>query len=438
MSHRALILALLPVADLRLPAPSGPHRVGTEVFALELQGRADPADASRPRQLLVQLWYPAEPSSAQELAPYLYEVELFEALEHEHYLDLDTDTLGAWADLSTHAHLGAALLGSATPAAEATADLPLVLFSPGLGMARCSYTTLVEALASNGFVVAAIDHPYLGLCALADGRVLTTDQIDFSEQEVPAYVGEMARDAQQLLERLLDRDGPFARFAARIDARRVGVFGHSLGGAMALELGRIDARFRACIDMDGSPFGAVETEGTARPALVLLNQPEASKRPPLAMKEERHNQWVSVFSHHDSTAFLATIENTNHFSFSDLPFLVAPERMARTGATLAAERNLALITRLLTGFLRTELELPTGETIEQAAAACPEVALERLRGLEGSSTRPEQTRAALSRGRKTGPSVQGVVTNSSCAAPGKVPVAGSHTRCRARAAVRPR
>lgn len=41
----------------------------------------------------------------------------------------------------------------------------------------------------------------------------------------------------------------------RIDRNRIGVFGHSLGGATAVRVGLIDSRFGASADVDGSLFG---------------------------------------------------------------------------------------------------------------------------------------------------------------------------------------
>jgi predicted dienelactone hydrolase len=48
---------------------------------------------------------------------------------------------------------------------------PVVLFSPGNTVPRSIYTTFVEDLASHGFVVVAIDHPYsVAIVVLPDGR----------------------------------------------------------------------------------------------------------------------------------------------------------------------------------------------------------------------------------------------------------------------------
>ena len=54
------------------------------------------------------------------------------------------------------------------------------------------------------------------------------------------------------LERLNASD-PSGRFLGRLDMQRVGVFGHSLGGATALLFCHDDSRCKAGIDVDGLP-----------------------------------------------------------------------------------------------------------------------------------------------------------------------------------------
>ena len=56
---------------LSLPAPTGPHQVGTTSLHLIHDSRIDPlAPTSRVRELMVRLWYPAAPSR-QPAATYL-------------------------------------------------------------------------------------------------------------------------------------------------------------------------------------------------------------------------------------------------------------------------------------------------------------------------------------------------------------------------------
>ena len=72
------------------------------------------------------------------------------------------------------------------------------------------------------------------------------------------------------LERLNTSD-PSGRFLGRLDMQRVGVFGHSLGGATALQFCHDDSRCKAGIDVDGAPLGNVIAEGVTQPFMFLLS-----------------------------------------------------------------------------------------------------------------------------------------------------------------------
>src|SRR6202049_5293986 len=58
------------------------------------------------------------------------------------------------------------------------------------------------------------------------------------------------------LERLNVSD-PTGKFTGRLDMTRVGVFGHSFGGAKDAQFCSQDSRCKAGIDVDGRPFGSV-------------------------------------------------------------------------------------------------------------------------------------------------------------------------------------
>src|SRR4029077_18680409 len=56
--------------------------------------------------------------------------------------------------------------------------LGVILLSPGLGMSIYNYTILAQDLASSGYVVIGIEHPYGGYALLNSGKVLSTDKSD--------------------------------------------------------------------------------------------------------------------------------------------------------------------------------------------------------------------------------------------------------------------
>ena len=54
----------------------------------------------------------------------------------------------------------------------AAKNFPLLVFSPGFDESSLTYASTLEDLASHGYVIAAIDHPYDATCVtLPDGRL---------------------------------------------------------------------------------------------------------------------------------------------------------------------------------------------------------------------------------------------------------------------------
>jgi predicted dienelactone hydrolase len=221
---------------------------------------------------------------------------------------------------------------------------------------------LSQELASNGYIVLTLDHPLGGFTLGADGEVLArgVDSIPLHYADHPyvSAVRDWAIDAAFVLRGLAARlrQGSSPLAALVIDTARVGMLGHSLGGAAALEACRSNLLFRACADMDGGPFGDVESRGVGKPFLVLLSQPDHRNRPPprdsaeaaareqfAQMGKERDSTWAAICAHDArEPCFVVKIRGTGHLSFSDAPFL-APSLLRDVGATLSPRRQYRLI-----------------------------------------------------------------------------------------------
>ena len=161
----------------------GPYAVGRSTQQV--------TDPDRPeRTLTVEVWYPA--ASAAEPTPY----ELVPGVEFA-------------ADLSTV---------DAPPSDEA--PFPVLVFSHGSGGLRQQSATIVETVASHGFVVVAADHA--GNTAI--DRLLGTET-DF---------GVSARNRILDVVLLLDEVEAGRLAGGLADPDRVAVMGHSFGGFTAL------------------------------------------------------------------------------------------------------------------------------------------------------------------------------------------------------------
>jgi pimeloyl-ACP methyl ester carboxylesterase len=350
--------------------PTGVQPVGTAIFRLNDATRKDALGSplGSLRELTVQVWYPAKAPKQRTTALYIPDPALISAMKKNKYNNVSPEVLESWHTVQTHS----------IPHAPITSPLrlPLLFFSHGFGMSRSNYTSIIEDLASHGYIVVAIDHPHAGFTMLRDGRVLSftaATEADNLEVVNGQRIDEMVRDASFTLNALMNRKGEAGRFSSHIDPKRVGMLGHSLGGAVALRACQQDDRFKACADLDGDLWGKMQAEGLGRPFLVLLNEPPESRRPPVAVREQRDKGWADFISKERTAAFVIKVGSTNHFSFSDFPFVVPEALMKKHGAEIAPRRGFEIITRLLRAFLSRHLNGEKGEPLEIVAKAYPEV-----------------------------------------------------------------
>jgi dienelactone hydrolase len=321
------------------------------------------------RPVTAQAWYPSL-HGQQPKARYVEQRPLLDAMVIEKYQDLPAAQIRPWGQLKLSASSGA------TPANSPSGrGWPALVFSHGFGVSRVSYSALAQELASRGYVVFTVDHPYGGFMVAPDGRLLQPGGDSLRRRlgsaSNPVTVDSaLAWDARRwamegvsvLRRAAARRTGVPALASLSIDTMHVGMLGHSLGGAAALQGCRDDAIFRACADMDGAPVGDVERNGVPKPILVLLSQPAPSNSPPKdsierahredfsRMGRERDSTWLAISGRNASIpAFIVKLPGTAHFSFTDAPFLM-PSLLQGTGSTLSASRANGFVISYLTAF----------------------------------------------------------------------------------------
>jgi predicted dienelactone hydrolase len=245
--------------SLTLPPPTGPFAVGRATFRWVDSARHEvlSADPAARRELVVYVWYPSR-ATRREPAPYLPD---FDALQTT-VGDSALGRLAGAGGLRVHAREGAPLAGGREPH-------PLLLFSPGFGETALAYSTILEDLASHGYVVAAIEHPFDALGAdLSGGRIVpfaaqaweaaSAAGPDSAIGYLKARVAVWAADshfALDALTRTARLPGETQLLASHLDPARVGAFGHSLGGMATVRFCQLDSRIRACVNEDSDYRG---------------------------------------------------------------------------------------------------------------------------------------------------------------------------------------
>jgi hypothetical protein len=257
-------VVLDPSGVARLPAPGGPHAVGTTSFLFADATRPAPAGLQQPqRTLVVRAFYPAagDPRSAavQPATYFLDDREAHIHAERRRLPALFFDRAAGWARLD------------ARPT-ESPGGLPVLVFSPGLGSTLTYYQTLLADLASHGYVVLAIAHPrHAGVVVYPDGQsvppIAGADPI-----EIRAVHDDAVLDQRALVGWLAQHDAP-APLRGRLDLGRVAVFGHSLGGSASADAALGEPRVRLALNIDGQFFGMASFGGPSVPVMHLASEP---------------------------------------------------------------------------------------------------------------------------------------------------------------------
>lgn len=366
---RELSMALTTQAPMLLPAPTGPRPVGTSIFHVGDASRGMGPDADeRPRILTVHAWYPAAGRGGAP-APYLREPDAARAFREANPGLAERLLLEG---VATHAALDA-------PVARVQGGLPVLVFSHGYLAMPGDYTALMEDLASHGYAVFSIVHPYeTTATALGEGRVATmlgeqglnplaadvlaewgdedsvaaaaTSAPDRASAEailreylgrIPKSTGAIERwteDTRVVVDRLhvLAALGSGDPFAGRLALARLGALGHSMGGITSAAFCARDRRCRAAINLDGLPqYGDLIDRPGTRPFLMVY-----------AARPGRVGASDAIYAKGDS-AWRADIADALHLNFGDFQYRTGAARLGNALGEITAERSTAIVHRLV-------------------------------------------------------------------------------------------
>lgn len=214
---------------------------------------------------------------------------------------------GTFARVRTNAHRNARPL-------ERPGGYPAIVFSPGYGVPHALYTSLLEDLASHGFVVIALDHTYETYAIEFPGGKVVRRNLppDPGRNGGPAsyrlllrIIGQRVADVRFLRRSLPTLD---KRLGHIIDPQRVGVFGHSLGGLTAATALEADRALHAGVDLDGSIFGPGARGPLARPFMIMTEHGDGTLL----------RFWPKV----RGARLFVRIDGTRHLNYSDWNVLV--------------------------------------------------------------------------------------------------------------------
>jgi predicted dienelactone hydrolase len=313
-------------SPVTLPNPTGTYAVGRMIEDwVDASGvdRLAPTPG-QPRELLVWIWYPA--AVARGTPPADYVPASVRPAARVGRLLLQPLSWG-FALLTRDAGKVRGHSFAGPPVSSREPSFPVLLFRAGATAPVVNYSSLAEDLASHGYVVVGFDAPYRTMeVAFPDGRVIerrpenNPELFSGAELEYKAagLLDAWTEDMAFVLDRLAawNAADPAGRFTGRLDLARVGVFGHSFGGAAAAQFCSQDPRCTAGVDVDGSLHGRVIENGIHRPFLFLL-----SGNGDFSLAAEVRQIKADIQSVYDrlppAGRLRAVIRGANHFTFSD-------------------------------------------------------------------------------------------------------------------------
>ena len=322
---------------VKQPVPTGEYAVGTFTYTVynDREEKMYCAPGTM-RSIPVRVYYPVKKESVEGLpkARYLSK-EMTLALKKKFYIPLNYEKMEQDGSNRSECYENAPFIEGE--------HFPLILFSPGYGSYREADSFLLIELASHGYVIASVGHPYEGmLTELDDGTTFQLAKGISSKCYSPVIPSVLALKKlmkakgtnEELWEKLDSMQRKHNRFLMdripewKLDTKAalrylkenhsdlidfekgVGLTGHSMGGAAAFALCEDEPGTFVCgINLDGGLFGDHEGKTIDVPFMQINGEPNKTS--------------VTVaFLINKAVAYHAVMRDMQHVGFTDLKFVI--------------------------------------------------------------------------------------------------------------------
>lgn len=359
--------SIFPVFEL--PQATGPFTVGTKDISLELdREEAITADKKDKRSLMIKVWYPSKETGGKKD---LY-VDIAGRNGFAQKYGLPPSMFNYLNKVETNVYRNIQI---------ADESFPVLIFSHGYNSKANGYYALLSALVSQGYVVFAINHTYESTgTTFLDGTqkyfdyeyasqiesgtwgtmepVIEAFKSDLSFEDrhpivqkglttyfVRDMVERWAEDIVDVVDKL-DEWNNTRFFKGKLDLSKVGVFGHSRGGAAAGESLLIDKRIRAGANIDGVQWGQIVDTIFQKPFLFLsADWPE---------EHEDLNQHAYV-NKSTSVFYEGIVRQTGHSNFMDIPYMIPLNALSQAG-DIDPDLAIEITSKVVTSFFDKHLK----------------------------------------------------------------------------------
>lgn len=287
------------------------------------------------------------------------------------------------------------LVNCSRPVPPSSSSGTLLLFSPGYGGTHHGYASMLQAAASSGYTVVAIDNTYEaaavvfpdGFVAYPSAATAAYDSTLSGENFLQAV---RIADTVSVLDAIERGDVPglgrYSNSSHNSSLRsspdsasasssspgplRALMYGHSFGGSTAVNVAASDARVLAAANIDGPYYGPV-VNGTVRKPVLMM---QSAALPPVA------TNWPAFYpAHARGWKTWVRPNDTVHYGYTDLPLLadllglrgsVMPPELI---GTVDSRRLQEIVWRYTLQFFAFVLRGTTPDLLDRPSAAFPDV-----------------------------------------------------------------
>lgn len=286
------------ISEYKLPEllePSGKYHVGQSTHFYEK------SSTDQNRVLAFQIWYPANTHGKEYLK-----------VQNQDVVKASGQFLGWPLFFNSYFSIMESNSAEKIPIFPQE-TFPILLYNHGYSGFTSVYQTIFEDLASHGYIVVSIAHEdESALMITEDGIVipndpdnhfyrsraselnrseikelkdfiLTSDDIDESRKAYQELVAHSplyntstrlwANDTQEVIKKLREINKSHPLLKNAFDFNSIGIFGHSLGGAVSGQLAMRDTLIQAGINLDGFQFGDLIGDQLKVPFMFVSSNP---------------------------------------------------------------------------------------------------------------------------------------------------------------------